>query len=83
MQPTVIYALSATLQGQSDEVPTYADLGTTDHFFVDRNAFSDYKELPNPIKGHAAPKGAMFHMIGQGTVRKVCKTTQGSSELVF
>lgn len=65
------------------EIRTYADSGATDHFFVDRAVFSDYEELPNPIEGHAALKGAMFRVIGRGTVKKICHTAHGLSELVF
>lgn len=28
-------------------------------------------------------KRAMFHVVGQGTVKKICMTTYGTSELVF
>lgn len=45
-------------------IPTYADSGATDHFFVKREAFLDYEELQNPIEGNAAPKGAKFCIVG-------------------
>ena len=45
--------------------------------------FTDYKELGNLIEGHATPKGARFHVVGWGTICKVCKMDYGSSELVF
>ena len=54
-----------------------------DRFFVDKKAFSDYEELRDPIKGRTAPKGASFRVIGQGTVRKICKTADGTLELIF
>lgn len=63
--------------------PTYADSGATDHFFIDREEFTNYEELPTPIDGQAAPKGAMFRVVGRGTVKQVCRTAQGSLELVF
>lgn len=87
-QPHVTYALSAmslptgALTSKID-VPTYADSGATDHFFVDRGMFTNYEELTSPVEGHAAPKGARFRVIGRGTVRKICKTTNGVAELVF
>ncbi|KNZ77341.1 hypothetical protein J132_05769 [Termitomyces sp. J132] len=73
-QPQVTYTLSATATkdleatgayiSKTKMVPTYANSGATDHFFVDRHVFTDYKELQNPIEGHAAPKGASFKIIG-------------------
>lgn len=83
-QPHVTYALVTTIPTTKPlDIPTYADSGASDHFFVNKEAFTDYEELPNPIEGHAAPKGAMFRVVGRGTVRKTCNTPSGSSELVF
>lgn len=90
----VTFALVATLEltkwkwtgaltAKTTNIPTYADLDTTDHFFVDQGMFVMYQELPEPIKGHAAPKGALFQVIGKGMVKRVCWTAQGSSELIF
>lgn len=87
-QPHVTYALSATIPKGSEThqgktTPTYADSGATDHFFVDRHVFADYKELKNPIEGHAAPRGASFRVIGRGTIKRKYQTTEGTFELVF
>lgn len=84
MEPHVTYALSATTQVPAGTpIPTYADSGVTNHFFVERDMFSDYEELPTPIEGRAALKGASFCVVGRGTVRRVCTTAQGLSALVF
>ena len=47
------YTLAATLQScpEAQDVPTYTNLGATNHFFVNQAAFTDYKELLNPIEG--------------------------------
>ena len=80
----VTYTLAASVHMPADTgIPTYADSGATDHFFVDREMFSDYEELPTPIKGRAAPRGASFCVVGHGTVKRTCTTAQGSSALVF
>ena len=69
--------------GKTTNIPTYADSGTTDHFFVDQEMFVEYQELPELIEGHAAPKGASFRVIEKGTVKRICQTVQGSSELIL
>lgn len=62
-QPQVTYTLSTMTVGarelvedigtyisRSKTISTYADSGATDHFFVNRKAFSDYEELRTPSK---------------------------------
>ena len=87
-QPYVTYALVATVYPtlvltSKTDIPSYANSGVTDHFFVNKEMFASYKMLNNPVEGHAAQKGAKFRMTGRGTVRKICKTAYGLSELVF
>ncbi|KAH0590739.1 hypothetical protein H2248_000865 [Termitomyces sp. 'cryptogamus'] len=81
-QPHITYALAVTLQCKATNIPTYADSGTTDHFFVNKDAFTNYKELLSPMEGHTAPKGAMFGVISQGTVKKICKTDPSGREVL-
>ena len=35
------------------------------------------------MEGYATPKGAMFCIVGCGTVEKICKTAHKTSELIF
>ncbi|KAH0588092.1 hypothetical protein H2248_006814 [Termitomyces sp. 'cryptogamus'] len=47
---------------------TYADPGASDHCFVERHAFLEYKELSIPQQSQSAPVGGVFCIISQGTV---------------
>lgn len=63
-------SLSVPQNGMA-EIVTYADSAASEHYFVNRADFTDYK----PIKraGEAA-NGSPFHILGTGTVRKVVVT---------
>ncbi|KAH0578108.1 hypothetical protein H2248_005520 [Termitomyces sp. 'cryptogamus'] len=45
-------------------IPTFADLGVSNHCFVRRDTFTEYMPYETPRKGLAAAKGATFHIVG-------------------
>ena len=63
--------------------PTYADSGATDHCFVQRSDFEDYKLYPSPRHGISANRGGIFSILGEGTVRRTVTVNGHTSHLIF
>ena len=76
------YAL-ATIPNNMSTIPTFADSGASNHCVVDWSTFSEYMELAVPREGRVVSKDLVFHIVGQGTVRKTVTTNGRTAELVF
>lgn len=81
--PDGVNSLVSNIPRIRDTILTLLDSGASDHCFVQKGRFSDYKAISPPRTGNSAGKGSTFSIEGSGTAEFLTAVNGVAAKIVM